>query len=62
MQHRVFIARSRISIEPSLLDHPAYSTILCCCQRRRWGLQSPDHGDVPPRAARARLPLSEFQN
>ena len=36
MQHRVFIARSHVSIESSLLDHPAYSTILYCCQRDRW--------------------------
>src|SRR3954471_11181086 len=36
MQQRVFIARSLASIEPSLFNHQAYSTILCCCQRNRW--------------------------
>src|SRR6478735_6352826 len=35
MQHRVFIARFLALLEPSLL-HQIYSTILCCCQRKRW--------------------------
>src|SRR6266850_4099060 len=36
IQQLVFIARSLVSVEPKLLDHQAYSTILCCCQRNRW--------------------------
>jgi len=26
-------------MEPSLLNHQAHSTILCCCRRNRWAPQ-----------------------